>query len=190
MQLRNSYTRWGVIAKGFHWIIALAVAAMLALGWWAHSLPYSALKVDVFWVHKSLGILVLITMVLRLGWRLVNPAPPLPTDLKAWERAAAHLTHYGLYLLLLAMPVSGWVINSAANFPLTVFGWFDVPAIAPPDDDLKELASTVHWVLAWSIIAVVALHVAAALKHHFLLKDDVLRRMLPFARLGGKANSE
>lgn len=183
MLIRNTELQWGSIAKLLHWSVAIAVLVMLGLGWWADRLPYGKLKVDVFWVHKSLGMLVLATMTLRLIWRVVNPAPTLPAGLKAWERWAAHGTHYGLYVLLLAMPLSGWVINSAANFPLSVFGWFQVPAIVGPDDDLKELASMVHWFLSWSIVAMVCLHVAAALKHHFVLGDNVLRRMLPFVRM-------
>ncbi|MBV60880.1 MAG: cytochrome B [Nevskiales bacterium] len=185
MQIRNTRQRWGAAAQLLHWSIAAAVLVMLGLGWWAESLGYSKLKVDLFWVHKSLGMLVLAAMTLRLLWRLTNPAPALPSGLKAWERGAAHVTHYGLYVLLLAMPLSGWVINSAANFPLSVFGWFEVPAIVGPDDDLKSLASDVHGVLAWIIVGVLVLHVAAALKHHFVLRDDVLRRMLPGVRLRG-----
>lgn len=185
MQIRNTRQRWGAAAQLLHWSIAAAVLVMLGLGWWAESLGYSKLKVDLFWVHKSLGMLVLAAMTLRLLWRLTNPAPALPGGLRAWERGAAHVTHYGLYVLLLAMPLSGWVINSAANFPLSVFGWFEVPAIVGPDDDLKSLASDVHGVLAWTIVGVLVLHVAAALKHHFVLRDDVLRRMLPGVRLRG-----
>lgn len=181
MQIRNTRQRWGAVAQLLHWSIAIAVLVMLGLGWWAGWLPYGKLKVDVFWVHKSLGMLVLAAMSLRLVWRLLNPTPALPNGLKTWERGAAHLTHYGLYLLLIAMPLSGWVINSAANFPLSVFGWFQVPAIVGPDDDLKSLAGDVHELLAWAIVGVLALHVAAALKHHFVLRDDVLRRMLPGA---------
>ena len=183
MPIRNTTEQWGSIAKLLHWVIALAVIVMIGLGWWADRLPYGSLKVDVFWVHKSLGMLILAAMVLRLGWRLVNPAPPLPAGLKTWERWAAHWTHYGLYALLIAMPVSGWVINSAANFPLSVFGWFTVPAITGPNEDVKALAANVHWLLSWVIIATVVLHVGAALKHHIVLKDDVLRRMLPFSKV-------
>lgn len=183
MQWRNTTERWGVIAKAFHWALALAILVMMALGWWAVWLPYGSLKVDVFWVHKSLGILILGAMGLRLIWRMANPAPALPDTLKPWERAAAHVTHYGLYGLLIAMPVSGWVINSAANFPLSVFGWFEVPPLVEPDDDIKELAATVHLTLFWLIAGLLVLHVGAALKHHLVLRDNVLRRMLPFGRL-------
>lgn len=184
MQWRNTTERWGSVAKLLHWSIALAVLAMIGLGWWAKRLPYGPLKVDVFWVHKSLGMCILAAMVLRLIWRLANPAPPLPDTLRPWERWAAHWTHWGLYGLLIAMPVSGWVINSAANFPLSVFGWFTVPAITGPDEGLKQLAANVHWLLSWLIIATVTLHVGAALKHHFVLRDNVLRRMLPLVSVG------
>lgn len=183
MPIRNTAQRWGVVAKGFHWSVAVAVLVMIGTGLWAEDLPYGKLKVDVFWFHKSLGILILATMCLRLAWRLINPAPPLPQGLKPWERWAAHLTHYGFYVVLLAMPISGWVVNSAANFPLTVFGWFEVPAIAPPSESIKDTAADVHGVLYKVILALLALHVGAALKHHFVLGDDVLRRMLPFGRL-------
>lgn len=173
---------WGGVAMLFHWSTVLLVAAMIVLGWLAVSYPMSPTKIQLFNWHKSLGLAVLAWMVLRLAWRLTRPAPPLPAAMSRLERAIAHATHAALYALLIAMPLSGWVINSAADFPLKWFGGFRVPAITGPDERVQAMAETVHYVLFWLIALLVVLHAAAALHHHFIRRDDVLRRMLPFVK--------
>lgn len=172
------------MARFFHWSTALLIAAMFVLGWLAVTYPTSPTKIQLFNLHKSLGLFILVWTVLRLCWRMTHTAPPLPADTLPVERRVAHLAHAALYLLIVAMPLSGWVINSAADFPLKWFGLFRVPQITGPDKHLQDTAELVHFVLSWTILSVLLLHVAAALRHHFVKKNDVLLRMLPFVGTG------
>ncbi len=179
MTLVNTSTRWGVIAQLFHWLIAVLVLGMIVLGLWAVNAPLGPLKLELFAIHKLTGLSIFVLMLLRLGWRLMNPTPILPPTLPGWERAAARIDQWLLYVLLLLMPISGYVVTSAANFPITVFGWFQVPLIVPHDKGLEDLGETVH-VLSFYVLAVLlVVHIGAALRHHFILKDDILKRMLP-----------
>jgi cytochrome b561 len=182
MTLRNTTAAWGGVAKSFHWIVAALILVQFGLGWVAEQWPRSLAKVELFVWHKSVGVLVLALVVARIGWRLFNPPPAPVPQVSVGERRAARAVHALLYVVIVAMPLSGWVINSAANFPLKVFWLFPLPAIVPPGDALKEVAETVHLTLFWILAALVAAHVAAALRHHFAARDDVLVRMLPGGR--------
>lgn len=155
---------------------------MMGLGWLAVSYPTSPAKIQLFNLHKSLGLFVLVWVILRLAWRLTHAAPAPPPGMRPLERRAARLSHAGLYCLMVAMPVSGWVINSAADFPLRWFGLFLVPSLTGPDEQLQDAAETVHFVLFWTLLGVVLLHAAAALHHHLVRGNDVLLRMLPNRR--------
>lgn len=180
--LRNTDARWGSVAQAFHWLIAALIVAQGAIGLTMVELGTTPTKVRVFALHKSIGLTVLALVLLRLAWRLTQRAPrevPMP----AWQRAAARLSHFLLYVLILALPFSGWLFNSAANFPLEWFGLFHVPGLTRGlDPVLKAFALRAHVVLFWVLVAVVAIHVAAALWHHYRQRDDVLRRMLPSPR--------
>ncbi|HEX7130878.1 MAG TPA: cytochrome b [Rhodanobacteraceae bacterium] len=180
--LRNTETRWGSVAQAFHWLIAALIVVQGAIGLTMVELGTTPTKVRVFALHKSIGLTVLALVLLRLAWRLTQRAPremPMP----AWQRAAARLSHFLLYVLILALPFSGWLFNSAANFPLEWFGLFHVPGLTRGlDPVLKAFALRAHVVLFWVLVAVVAIHVAAALWHHYRQRDDVLRRMLPSPR--------
>lgn len=185
MRLRNTSTNWGAITRLFHWLIALLIITNLGLGYWAVGLDLSPTKVEVFYWHKSIGLSVLWLALLRLLWRLTNPSPRLPTGMAGWERALAHGSHALLYGLMIAMPLSGWIIHSAANFPLDLYGVFPVPDLIPSSADestIGDLAKIVHYWLFLAICALLALHTVGALKHHIVNRDDVLRRMLPFSR--------
>lgn len=186
MRWRNSSANWGAIAKTFHWLIAIAVLVNIGLGLWANRfLPLSPLQVEVFYFHKSVGLTVLWLAVLRLMWRLTNPAPRLPLGMAPWERMLAQTSHFLLYVLMLAMPLSGWVIHSAANFPLDLYGVIRVPDLIPATMDegaVEDSAKIVHSWLFITICVLLVLHVTGALKHHFVNGDHVLRRMLPFSR--------
>jgi cytochrome b561 len=179
MQLRNDEQRYGAFAQSLHWLIAGLVVALVALGWIMEDLPLGPDKIKVFNLHKSIGVTVLALMLLRLAWRLVSPPPPLPSSMGGLERLAAKLSHWALYLLLFTQPIIGLLHSGAANFPVVVFGFFSLPALGSPDEALKRQLEGLHGLVAWAILALVALHVAAALRHHLLLKDGVLRRMLP-----------
>ena len=144
-------------------------------------LPLSQLKVDLYQLHKSLGLTIFALVIVRLAWRLRHPPPPLPAGLPAWERAAARTTHALFYVLLLVQPVIGFLQSNAANFPLVVWGVLPLPALIGPAEALGETLIEVHELVARVLLVLIGLHVAGALRHHFLLKDDVLRRMLPAA---------
>ena len=193
MRLRNTSTNWGAIAKTFHRLIELFIITNLVLGYWAESLPVSPTKVEAFYWHKSIGLTVLWLAGLRLLWRFTNPSPRLPSDMAAWERALAHSSHVLLYVLMIAMPLSGWVIHSAANFPLDLYGVFPVPDIIPASADesaIGDLAKIAHYWMFIAICALLALHVLGALKHHIVNRDAVLRRMLPFSRASDPIRGE
>lgn len=170
---------WSPASKFFHWSTAVLIVVMFGLGWAAVSYPLSPTKLDLFGWHKSLGLLVLAWVLIRLSWRLTHRAPAPPPGVSRTEQRAARLSHGGLYLLMLAMPVSGWIINSAADFPLKWFGLFPVPQLVGPDESIQHAAESVHFVLFWTLLALILLHVSAALHHHYVRNNDVLRRMLP-----------
>lgn len=179
MALRNTGTSWGAPAKLLHWTIAVLIFAQIALGWLAASWRLSPTKLQLFGWHKSVGMLVLALVLLRIAWRLANPSPRLPVGTSVIERIAARASHGLLYGLTIALPLSGWVINSAAAIPFRVFGWFPLPAITAPDKAVEEIAKQAHLVLVSALALLVVLHVAAALRHHFIKRNDVLARMLP-----------
>ena len=176
--LRNTLQAWGVGSKLFHWTLALLIVAQVALGLAAKGWRLSPTKLDLFVWHKSLGILILVLVALRIVWRLANPVPAHPATMPAWERFAARSAHLMLYGLMLALPFSGWIINSASNVPFRVFWQWPLPAIVAPNDALADLAKGWHFWLLIVIGAVLIGHIGAALRHHFVLRDDVLRRML------------
>jgi cytochrome b561 len=179
MPLRNTSQEWGAIAKTLHWGMALMILAMFVLGWVAQEWPLSPTKIRLFFWHKSTGMLVLTLALIRLLWRLYDPRPPLPSESPSWERGLARVTHGILYLMMLAMPLSGWVINSAAKFPFKVFALLPLPALVAPSKPVQHLAEGVHLGLFWTFSGLLSLHIAAALRHHWVGHNDVLARMLP-----------
>ena len=182
MSAKSDATRWGSVAKAFHWTIAVLVIGLLVGGLTMTDMKVSPEKFKLYALHKSIGITVLALMLLRFAWRGIDPRPQDVAGMAPIVAFAAHAVHRLLYVALIAMPISGWVYNSASNFPLQWFGLVQLPAIVAPDKGLKELAHEVHEVLAWTIIALLLAHIAGALKHHFIDRDDTLRRMLPFAK--------
>jgi cytochrome b561 len=182
MALRNTTQRWGVLAQTFHWVIVALLILQVTLAEMADDLPAGVRKLTLLARHKSVGITILGLVTLRLAWRWMNEHPPLPGNLKPYEQKLARLTHVALYVLLFAMPLSGWTMSSARGFPVSWFGFFQLPDLVPKSRPLYDALLLTHQTLAWFLFAVVALHVAGALKHHFIHRDDVLRRMLPFTR--------
>ena len=179
--LANTARAWGAPAKFFHWSVALLILVQVALGFAAALWRLSPLKLELFVWHKSTGMLILALMLARLAWRLANRSPALPPQTPAWERRAAHASHVALYVLAVALPLSGWVINSAAGVPFSVFWLLPLPAIAAPDEHVEALAKLVHFSLLVALCLVLAIHIGAALRHHLIKRDDVLLRMLPAA---------
>ena len=182
MTLRNTTRRWGAIAQLFHWLIVALIIVQVTLAEMADDLPAGMRKLSLLARHKSVGITILGLVILRLAWRWLNEHPPLPENLKRYEQVLARVTHVALYVLLFAMPLSGWMMSSARGFPVSWFGFFQLPDLVPRSRQLYEAFLVTHQTLAWTLFVVIGLHIAGALKHHFVHKDDVLRRMLPFTR--------
>jgi cytochrome b561 len=178
--------RWDMVARALHWLIALLVFVQIPLGWTAAVWELSPAKLDLFVWHKSLGVLVLVLMALRIGWRVTHRPSRWPAAMGRCERIAAVLTHAMLYLLLVLLPVTGWIVNAAAGVPFSIFWRVPLPAIVGPDEALAETFARVHLGLSLALFALLALHIVAALRHHFVVRDDILAGMLPFARKRGR----
>jgi cytochrome b561 len=176
--LRNTDRSWGAPARLLHWLVAALVFAQIGLGWAAVSWRLSPTKLDLFVWHKSIGMLVLALTFARLAWRLANPAPALPPGMSPLERRAARASHLLLYLLMLLLPATGWILTSAANVPFRIFWLVPLPAIAAPDESVADAAAAAHFVLFVALALLTLVHIAAALRHHFVHRDDVLLRML------------
>ena len=172
----NGYTG---IAIGLHWLIALAIAGSFALGLYMHELPLSPQKLKLYSWHKWAGVSIFLFVVLRLGWRLTHRPPALPAGMPAWQRKAAEATHVLLYLLMLAVPLSGWLMSSAKGFQTVWFGVLPLPDLLDKNKELGDLLQEVHAMLNFGMLALVIAHAGAAVKHHFMDRDDVLVRMLP-----------
>jgi cytochrome b561 len=179
MKLTNDSSRYGLIAQLFHWAIVVLIVAQFVLAKKADGLPLGAAKLGTLAQHKSVGITILGLAVLRLSWRLLGSTPQLPAETAAWQRRAAHVSHALLYGLLLVIPVLGWLMSSARNFPVSWFGLVTLPDFIQPNRAAYELLHDAHEFAAKLLATVALVHIAAALKHHFLDRDDVLRRMLP-----------
>ena len=186
---RSSDQRWSVISMTLHWLIALLVIGLCAVGYFMTELPTSPDKIKIYALHKSFGLTVLALMLLRLLWRLVDRRPAYPPGMPNWQKRLASLTHLLLYAVLLWMPLTGWLYNSASNFALRYFGWFSLPALSGPDPELKALAHEMHEWGFYVLALLFVVHVGAALKHHVLEKDDTLRRMLPWRRAKESSSS-
>lgn len=182
MQWRNDPTRYGALSQGLHWIVAALIVALFLIGWYMEELPLGPDKIRIYNLHKSIGVLVLALASLRLLWRLLSPPPPLPAGLVEWQRRAAGASHFLLYLLIFAQPAIGILHSNAANFPVVVFGSLTLPSLIGPDEAAKKALGAAHHWGSWAILGLVAVHAAGALYHHFVLKDGVLRRMLPGSR--------
>jgi cytochrome b561 len=165
----------------FHWGMAMLILMLLVLGVLAANWPLSPLKLKLFFWHKSLGLLLLALLPLRLLWRAFDVRPAWPARMLPLERRLAAAAHAALYALMAALPLSGWVINSAADVPFRVFGLWPLPALVPPDEAVKALAQGAHLALVLALLALLAVHVAAALRHR-RRGDGVLAAMLPGGR--------
>lgn len=179
MQVRNTKETYGLMAVSLHWIIALGVIGTAILGLWMTGLDYYSAwyRSAPFW-HKSIGITLAALIILRLLWRWTNPSPvPLPHH-KRWEVRLAALVHGVLYVLLFIIVASGYLISTAKGQGVSVFGWFELPALVTGLPSQADRAGFVHYWLGVSLLALVALHALGALKHHFVDHDNTLRRML------------
>jgi cytochrome b561 len=172
-------TRYTAVAQLFHWIIAALIVTQFALAWTAEDLPLGMHKLALFARHKSFGMTVLLLAILRLLWRFWHRPPELPAGMSPIERTLARTTHIAFYVLLFAMPITGWVMSSAKNYSVSWFGLFTWPNLIAPNDAAFEFLKSTHDYLSDVLFVIAVLHILAALKHHFWNKDDVLLRMLP-----------
>ena len=184
--LSSSYDN---VAKTLHWLIAFAIVAMLVIGWTMTNIPRdNPYKFPLFQWHKSIGITILLLSLVRLVWRLTHPAPPLPAHMPDWEKFAARASHFLFYVLIIGMPLVGWAIvtSSPLCLPTYLFGWIHWPnlqGLTDLDADKKKqvglLCGAAHSYGAYILAGLLVLHVAAAHKHHWFDRDDVLTRMAP-----------
>ena len=179
MPVRNTAERYGSVAQTLHWAIVALLIVQFTLGKIADSLPIGLDKLATLARHKSFGITILALATIRLVWRLFNRPPPLP-PMPPWQRAIAHLNHAALYAILFAMPLTGWLMSSAKNYPVSWFGLVQLPDLIAPDTGLSHDLEDVHEWLSNVLIALAGLHVLAALKHQFIDRDNLLMRMLPW----------
>ena len=182
MPIQETHSRYTAVAQAFHWIIAALIVTQFTLAWMADDLPLGMHKLALLARHKSFGMTVLMLAVLRLAWRLFNPPPSLPDGMSKIERFLARATHIAFYVLLFAMPLTGWLMSSAKNYSVSWFGVFTWPDLIAPNERGFDVLKSTHELLSDVLFAVAVLHILAALKHHFWNKDDVLTRMLPFTK--------
>ncbi len=176
---KNTPDNWGTIARSFHWLIAVLVFGQLVIGKVADEMALSPQKLDLFVWHKSIGVSILLLALLRLLWCVGNAPPAPPPGIPRWETLFARIGHTLLYVLLFAVPISGWWISDSSRIPFKAFWIMPVPDWLPTDRAIQELAEDVHGMLIIALLTVLAIHIAAALRHHFVLRNDTLRRMLP-----------
>jgi cytochrome b561 len=183
-------SRYSSVAILFHWIIAALILFNIYLGF-RMGLVQGLAKFNIFQLHKSVGITVLVLSVLRLGWRLVHRPPPEAPGLKPWERKASLAVHWGFYVIMIGMPLTGWIVVSTSplNIPTLLYHaipWPHFPLVhdlaAAPKSTVNHAFDTTHVVLAWSAVVLLVLHVGAVIKHQFLDRHPVLGRMAPLGR--------
>lgn len=182
MSLKNTADRWGAISQLLHWTVVLLIAVIAGLGLYMADLPNNPQKIRLYSLHKSLGLTVLALVALRLAWRAYAGAPHPVVGTPRWQERIATLTHGALYVLLFAQPLTGWLFNSAAGFPLQWFGLFNLPHIVARNPGLREQAIWLHQNSFWLLLALVVAHTGAAFYHHLFQHDATLTRMLPRRR--------
>ena len=175
----NTTQTWGSVAKVLHWGSALVIFSMFVLGWAAVLTPLSPTKLDLFMWHKSIGLSLLGVVFARMTWRMANPTPCPPENASGLEQFLARSGHTAMYACMILMPVSGYVINSTADFAFRLFGWVRIPNIIPADKAVQDLAELVHLCAFWAFLLLICMHIAAALRHHRVKNNNVLSRMLP-----------
>lgn len=174
-----SYTRTAI---ALHWLVAIAIVATFSVGLYMHELPLSPTKLRIYSWHKWTGVTIFLLVLWRLVWRLTHRPPGLPAGMPAWQHVAAELVHRLLYVLMIAVPLSGWLMSSAKGFQTVYFGVLPLPDLLAKNKELGDALTLVHKTLNFTLAGLVLAHIGAALKHHFVDRDDVLARMLPFIR--------
>jgi cytochrome b561 len=177
--LGNTPTSWGSVSRWFHWILGSAIIGMIAYGWWMNHVPVRGVRLFYRSIHADIGYVVLLLTVLRLVWRGVNPRPELPDDAPRWQRMAARISHWALYLATILVAMLGWAMAGArAPDYSSWFGLFDVLQFTSPDKAAAHAYEERHIFFAYVLLALIAIHIAAAAWHHFVRRDRVAARMI------------
>jgi len=180
MSFRSTPAAWGAGARAFHWIGAALVLFLIAYGWWLTHMPERGARLGHYHLHSIVAMYFVLLLALRFVWRAMDTTPLQPAASKPWERTSAHAGHAALYVLMIGVVASGWVLWSAfpRRAPVEVLGVRIPFLFAEPDNAISHVAEDVHKWLSYALLAVIVIHVAAALRHHFVKRNDVLRRML------------
>lgn len=184
IRLANTQGHYGAAAIVIHWLMAALIFTLVALGIYMVRLPdvgFDSKKIILILVHKEIGMLALALVGLRLLWRQLNPLPRLADTLPEWQKVAAIFVHFCFYALMFVLPVTGWVMSSSAGIPVSVLGLFTLPDLVPHNDDLFGQLRQLHDWLGYVMAVLIGIHAGAALRHHFLLQDETLRKMLWFS---------
>ncbi|SDX24878.1 cytochrome b561 [Collimonas sp. OK242] len=182
MPIENTEDRYGAVAILLHWSMALLIIGLAALGLYMVALPdvgFNTKKITLILYHKEFGLLVIALLAVRLAWRVTHILPQLVAQLPDWQKIAARFVHLSFYALMFALPMTGWLMSSAAGIPVSFLGLFTLPDLLPHDDYLFQRLIDIHKWFAYVLILFIFVHVGAALRHHFVFKDDTLRKMLP-----------
>ena len=176
--LKNSQSRYGMVSIIVHWLVAVTVFGLFAVGFWMVDLSYysSWYRTAPHW-HKSVGILLAMVMLFRLFWRFISPPPAPVASHKGWEKLTAAAVQLALYLGIMLLVITGYLISTEDGRPVQVFGWFEVPSLGALFTNQADIAGLIHEYVAYSLVTLALLHAAAALKHHFIDKDHTLKRM-------------
>lgn len=177
MIIKNTSNRFGIVAILLHWVMAILLIGLVCVGFYMTAIPVSLEKLKLYGWHKEFGILALMLVIVRLTWRLRNITPSL-SQLAKLEQIAARMAHAAFYFFMFALPITGIFLTSAAGLPVSFFGWFTIPALVHADESNRLFFTQLHQWLGYGLIATFCAHVAGALKHHFIDRDDILRRIL------------
>ncbi|WP_282607462.1 cytochrome b [Pelagibius sp. Alg239-R121] len=177
--LSNTANGYGLVSKLLHWLIACCIIGLIGLGWWMVGLSYY----DTWYhrgleLHRAIGIVVLLMATVFVVWKILSPSPGLQNELKPWEKLGARVAHILLLAAMFVIPLSGYVISTSSESGFTFFDLFEIPAILPKSESSRDLAIAVHYYIAYGLVAVVAVHAGAAIKHQLIDKHGTLRRML------------
>ena len=179
LTMSNTANRYGLVAQFLHWAVVVGIVLQYVWIWRIENTDSIRAEFNLITTHKSIGMTVLGLVLIRLAWRAMVKPPAPPPGMRKWEINAANLTHILLYLMILLMPLTGWMYTSAAGFGAEFWGLLDIPDFVPTGERLEQFMQRAHALLGIALPVIVAVHVFAALRHHFILKDDVLKRMFP-----------
>lgn len=178
----NQTATYTATAIRLHWLVAIGMVGTFAVGLYMHELPLSPMKLQLYAWHKWAGMTIFALVLLRISWRLTHRRPGPPVGMPAWQHLAAEVAHRLLYVLMVAIPISGWLMSSAKGYQTVLFGVLPLPDLLAKDKELGDLLATIHRLLNFAMAGLVLAHAGAAIKHHFIDRDEVLQRMLPFLK--------